>query len=358
MSSKEQTHDNKKAKTKQQALKPTTENVDTLLQQQIQPVTNLQRARANPRSLSSKDILQLQRTIGNKALGQLFEQTGEISSAPVLSISETALGGTQQMVIQTMKGTLPKAKKGGWDVITFVNLMQEHGIRGMCNALSAAWLTQLIAPPSGDQLGVDSSNLEKVERLKTLLDLVIDHYNEYDSSMVTFGFLSYFRSNNLGPNWFDDFTEDNIDERFEDFKAFFHQWRGGNDAYSVQHKEIEGSYEYLAQNRLDDFINFEVLEPFFDYALPFEGVISFKAYQETKDGIALITGHEWTIRYSPTERKFEIFDQNAGLSQEEVTDQEDISEHLATHIWIRYIDFSFPDTNYAQIKLTLFRQEE
>jgi hypothetical protein len=73
MSAKEQTHSNDTEGAKQRLPKPATENLDILAQQQA-PATLIQQARLNPGSLSPRDVLQLQRTIGNRAVGNVIQR--------------------------------------------------------------------------------------------------------------------------------------------------------------------------------------------------------------------------------------------------------------------------------------------
>ena len=42
--------------------------------------------------------------------------------------------------------TLPQSGGGGWDVRTLLGVLVQHGLRGVCNAMSAAYLADLIAP--------------------------------------------------------------------------------------------------------------------------------------------------------------------------------------------------------------------
>ena len=72
MPSKEQAHSNDKAASKQPSPKPATEITDILAQQQSHPVPILQRAMNDPRSLTPRDVLQLQRTVGNRVVRQLL----------------------------------------------------------------------------------------------------------------------------------------------------------------------------------------------------------------------------------------------------------------------------------------------
>ena len=44
------------------------------------PATIIQRARINPKSLTHADVMQLQRTIGNRAVGKLLTEIGLIPS--------------------------------------------------------------------------------------------------------------------------------------------------------------------------------------------------------------------------------------------------------------------------------------
>lgn len=74
MPSKEQTHHNDNTSSKQRVTKPTTENLDILTQQQIHPATIIRRARLDPSSLTVSDVRQLQRTMGNQAVGRLLVQ--------------------------------------------------------------------------------------------------------------------------------------------------------------------------------------------------------------------------------------------------------------------------------------------
>ncbi len=75
MSSKEQTHGNDKTSSKQRRPKTATENSDIAAQQQPHPAAIIQRTRLDPNSLTASDVQQLQRTLGNRAVGQLLAQT-------------------------------------------------------------------------------------------------------------------------------------------------------------------------------------------------------------------------------------------------------------------------------------------
>jgi hypothetical protein len=72
MPSKEQAHSNDKAVSKRPSPKPATENLDMLAQQQSHPAAIIQRATLDPGSLTPRDVLRLQHTVGNRAVGRLL----------------------------------------------------------------------------------------------------------------------------------------------------------------------------------------------------------------------------------------------------------------------------------------------
>jgi hypothetical protein len=55
------------------------------------PTATIQRAMISPQSLTYTDVIQLQRTIGNRAVGQLMQEIGLMNSQPVLR-KESDLG--------------------------------------------------------------------------------------------------------------------------------------------------------------------------------------------------------------------------------------------------------------------------
>lgn len=90
MSSKEKTHNGEKTSSKKQVQKTTTENaLDTLVQQQPQLPTLIQRAELDPRSLPPRDVLQLQRAIGNQRITRLI-QAHTIRRSPIPATSLTS----------------------------------------------------------------------------------------------------------------------------------------------------------------------------------------------------------------------------------------------------------------------------
>ncbi len=71
MSSKEKRCRKNKAAAKRRPLKPTAEDLDRRAPPQTHPAAVMQQARYDPRSLTPTKTLHLQRTIGNRAVGQL-----------------------------------------------------------------------------------------------------------------------------------------------------------------------------------------------------------------------------------------------------------------------------------------------
>jgi hypothetical protein len=73
---KEQTPNDQKKSTTQSPAKTATKSVGVAAQS-TQSATAIQRARLNPISLTAADVRQLQRTLGNRAVGRLLAQTAQ-----------------------------------------------------------------------------------------------------------------------------------------------------------------------------------------------------------------------------------------------------------------------------------------
>lgn len=95
-STKEQAHDINKVSAKQKSLEPAIQNSDVLAQQQTLPTTTMQRARLEPGSLTPSNMLQLQRTIGNRAVGKLLTKTGPRSVIQAKATVGTAVDKYEQ----------------------------------------------------------------------------------------------------------------------------------------------------------------------------------------------------------------------------------------------------------------------
>lgn len=75
MSSKEQTHSNNAESAKQKSPQFIPKNLDIVDQQQSHSATLIQRARLDPSALTPNDVQQLQRSVGNQAIGRLLAKT-------------------------------------------------------------------------------------------------------------------------------------------------------------------------------------------------------------------------------------------------------------------------------------------
>jgi len=77
VASRKQTHRLDKGSGKRQSPKPAIRDLEPLAPQRTYPATLVQRAKHDARLLTPGDVLQLQRTTGNQAVGQLLAQTGQ-----------------------------------------------------------------------------------------------------------------------------------------------------------------------------------------------------------------------------------------------------------------------------------------
>jgi hypothetical protein len=85
MSSKKQTYKNDKASSKQQSPKPAVENSDLFARQQSHPAPIIQQAKFDQRLLTPRDVIHLQRTIGNRAVDRQLAEVG-LAQLPVAPI--------------------------------------------------------------------------------------------------------------------------------------------------------------------------------------------------------------------------------------------------------------------------------
>ncbi len=84
MPSKEQKHGVDVAGTKQRSPKPAAEDWDTLAQSQTLPVTVVPSVGLDPHVLASRDVLRLQRLVGNQTVVQLLAQDSPRQPSPVV----------------------------------------------------------------------------------------------------------------------------------------------------------------------------------------------------------------------------------------------------------------------------------
>ncbi len=98
MSSKDQSHSQDKASSKQQLPKPTVENLDFAARQPAPSADLVQLARSDPGSLNPGQVLQLQEVIGNLAVQRLLDERTEESRAT--SGKNTSIKSLDGFVVQ------------------------------------------------------------------------------------------------------------------------------------------------------------------------------------------------------------------------------------------------------------------
>lgn len=82
MRGQEQLPNDSKATSPVRTPQPTNESAPVQVPSQAHPAPLLQRARRDPRSLTSQDVRQLHRTLGNRAVGQMLVQTAQPPPSP------------------------------------------------------------------------------------------------------------------------------------------------------------------------------------------------------------------------------------------------------------------------------------
>ncbi len=101
MAGNKQEQSNNKATPKQQTPLPQSQNFENLTSN-MQLDATVQRAKLDPRTLSSRDVQQLQRMIGNRSVNQLLKQPKQSANlaSPFLTIQKQADGNSVDPVIQ------------------------------------------------------------------------------------------------------------------------------------------------------------------------------------------------------------------------------------------------------------------
>ena len=102
MSSKRQISDDK-GRAKQRSPNPAAENLSSIAPQQPHPAAALQRAGRHPRSLAPGDVLQLQRTIGNRAVRRLLSPPGQ-GQSPQKKENKTGLPHGLKTGVEILSG--------------------------------------------------------------------------------------------------------------------------------------------------------------------------------------------------------------------------------------------------------------
>lgn len=260
---------------------------------------------------------------------------------------------------------LPVSGPGGWDIGTFFGVLQSRGLPGLCNALTAAYLTDLIAPPAG-RPGISEHNFHQVVLLKGLLDEVTSHfYDGNNSAFVTYTFVSWFKARGYGGDWLDTLTPSIQSDALEDFKDYYKDFR--HEAPPRRTAEAVGRFENLTGQYLDHVLE-DLLSSFFTVDTAFKGTVVIQAemWEDDTDEQVDDSGnanHEFAIEWQPQGQVFSIYDQNGGLVAESMAGMDEITDTLAAYLYNNYIEnpMRVPDgsggigaTNYARFEFAIF----
>ena len=104
MPSKEQTRGDEKASSKQRSAPPTTENLNALTPEQVHPAAIVQRATIDRRTATADNVLRLQRTIGNRAVGQFLSGIAPQPQPIQRKEAKTGLPDTLKAGIENLSG--------------------------------------------------------------------------------------------------------------------------------------------------------------------------------------------------------------------------------------------------------------
>ncbi|GMU41350.1 MAG: hypothetical protein AMXMBFR23_22160 [Chloroflexota bacterium] len=235
------------------------------------------------------------------------------------------------------------ANEAEWDTSRLIDEMTRRGLPGICNALTAAYLLDFVNP-TVDRSGMATVALGRARLLKNLLDLIVNGM-QADSDIVTQVFVDWARGQGHGADWFNGLTLQNVNQRHDEFRQYFNQRAAAegesdsdaegddaDDGGGSREMEIDGAYEGHTADGMATEID-AMLEPWFDLDTSFSGVVVVKAEVDGERGQS---GHEFAIRYDGNTRTFTIFDQNAGLLSEQISEQEFIADAIATHL-MKYV---------------------
>jgi hypothetical protein len=210
-----------------------------------------------------------------------------------------------------------------------------EGLPGVCDALSAVWLADVIKPGDGT-MGIDDSNFEQIQMLKNIFTTIISILGgSANSNILTFAFIDWFKEEGLGSEWFETLSEENWSDRRDDFIDYAKPYiRNPSDDRVIEKDNVEGEYDDLTVNSLTT-LGDDLLDSFFDKKAPFNGIISINAFFDEKKGQPL--NHEIAFQYNSDEQTFSIFDQNGGLRSSDVKNKKQIAKSIAEYMHRNYI---------------------
>jgi len=223
----------------------------------------------------------------------------------------------------------------GWKFFEFIDRLMSVGINGMCDALSAAWLADLIEPDTDDTMGVDDTNFKKITLIRNLFRWIANYYlsDNIGSKDLTFVFVDWFREKKLGSRWFEELTEENIEQDEREFKDYIEKYNWESKRNQIKTDNITKKYNELTPEVIFTLID-NMLEHYFYISTPFHGIITINAYL-IKDFGSL--NHQMAIRYNPEGCIFSLFDQNGGLTRTGIDEQEDIADIIAGYLHEGYV---------------------
>jgi hypothetical protein len=241
----------------------------------------------------------------------------------------------QESVIASSSIHSPVMQFKGWKFSEFIDRLVSVGINGMCDALSAAWLADLIEPDTDDTMGVDDTNIKKITLIRNLFERITSYYlsENIGSKDLTFVFVDWFREKKLGSRWFEELTEENIKQNELEFKDYIEKYKWKSKRIQIKVDNIIKKYNELTPEVIFTLID-NMLEQYFYISTPFHGIITINAY--LIKGFGSIN-HQMAIRYNPEGCMFSLFDQNGGLMRTGIDEQEDIADIIAAYLHRGYV---------------------
>jgi hypothetical protein len=268
----------------------------------------------------------------------------EAGDEKTLAVQRTAnMAKGSQVRGEAVQATSPPTQFKGWDLKEFLDKLNSSKHPGICDALSGAWLSNMVEPGTDSTMGIGEENFTQIKLLKMMFDQLVEYYR-CDSSDLTTAFVAWAQKKKMDSRWLNNLSKENFNERMDDFKKFIKdrddEDSGDEETASNPQKEaeIEDKYEDLTEEKIYDLTD-NLLESFFGMKTPFTGLVIIKAKINAKnpDDANLYLGHQFAVKYEPIDYKFSIFDQNGGLSQSGIYDQEMIGEIIANHVHKGYV---------------------
>jgi hypothetical protein len=291
------------------------------------------------------------------ALEHQADIMGHRAAGPVAASARVARAAPAAMPANTMQFN-------GWTVAKFLQELQKECPSGVCDALTAVWLGNLIHPDSEDKTtGVDDQNLGKILLLKQLF-----LQTGANSEILTFAFAQFLKDKEkeqLGSAkaWFDELSDDTLNAKTHELQTYVGSETGNTVKNSIKNLELMTDpilYDGIDNNMLANLIS-QKLGPFLNHGFRLHGLVIINAYRGDELGnfdIAPSANHQFAFRYyGRTSKQFHIMDQTTGLSNLQYNDIGEIPLALANYIDATYIkqplkgenSFSTPKIDFKEI---------